>query len=159
MVLSQDWFCGQVEKNKAALYRLARSILRNDQDAEDAVAEALCKAYAQLDRLRDPERFLPWLLRIVANESYTLLRQRPPTFPPEDAGALPCPAPSESPGLWPLVQALPQALQAPVVLFYYEGFSVQETAHILHVREGTVKTRLHRGRQLLKNWLEKEEAQ
>lgn len=69
------------------------------------------------------------------------------------------PVPAEEGGLWPLVQALPQTLRAPVVLFYYDGYSARETAQILGLREGAVRTRLCRGRQMLKEMLEKEETQ
>lgn len=156
MELSREWFCRQVEEHKTALYRLARSILSHDQDAEDAVMEAVCKAFSQLGRLREPERFRPWIMRIVANEAYTLLRKRRPTAPLEEAGSLPSPPPAETLGLWPLILALPDSLRAPVTLFYYEGFSLREISHILHLGEGAVKTRLHRGRQMLKKQLEQE---
>lgn len=154
----KQWFCDRVEERKTALYRLAYSILQNPADAEDAVAEAVYRAYAGLDRLRQPERFPFWLSRIVVNEAYGLLRKRGRTLPLEEVAQTLAdpPAPAEG-GLWPLVQALPQTLRAPLVLFYYDGYSVRETAQILGLREGTVKTRLCRGRQLLKERLEKEE--
>lgn len=154
----ERWFCAQVEERKTALYRLAYSILQNPADAEDAVAEAVCKAYARLDQLRLPERFSFWLSRIVANEAYELLRKRGHTLPLEGLEeTLTTPVPAEEGGLWPLVQALPQTLRAPVVLFYYDGYSTRETAQILGLREGAVRTRLSRGRQLLREALEREE--
>lgn len=153
----KQWFCAQVEEHKTALYRLARSILQNPADAEDAVAEAVCRAYAGLDQLRKPERFPLWLSRIVVNEAYELLRKRGRTLPLEGLEeTLPAPAPGEEGGLWPLVQALPRTLRSPVVLFYYDGYSAREIAQILGLREGAVKTRLCRGRQMLREMLEKE---
>lgn len=157
MAGDKQWFCAQVEKHKTSLYRLAYSILQNPTDAEDAAAEAVCKAFGRLDSLRDRDRFRPWLLRIAANEAYTILRSRGQTVPLEDVEEnFPCPSQEEN-GLWPLVQVLPWSLRSPVVLFYYDGYSVREIAHILGLREGAVKTRLCRGRQLLKEMLEKEE--
>lgn len=71
-----QWFCAQVEWNKTALYRLARSILRSDEDAKNMVAKAVCKAFADLSALREPDRFLSWLMRITANEAYDILARR-----------------------------------------------------------------------------------
>ena len=56
-----------------------------------------------------------------------------------------------------MVQVLPQTLRVPVVLFYYDGYSTREIARILGLREGAVRTRLSRGRQLLREALEREE--
>lgn len=161
MKQQHTWFCGQVEEHKVALYRLARSILHNDEDAKDAVAEAVCKAFAKLDTLRQPERFKPWLMRITANEAYTILYRRRRVTSLEDYGkdlTGSAPAVSDEAGLWPLVQGLPDTLRAPVVLFYYDGLSVREIAEVLSLTEGAVKTRLSRGRQALKEILEKEDA-
>jgi RNA polymerase sigma-70 factor (ECF subfamily) len=153
------WFCAQVEEHKTALYRLTRSILHSDEDAKDAVAEAVCKAFAGLDSLRNPERFQSWLMRIAANEAYSILYRRQRLVSLEDYGqepSAPAPAYPDEHGLWPLVQALPGTLRAPVVLFYYDQLSVREIADILSLTEGAVKTRLSRGRQQLKQMLEKE---
>ena len=156
-----QWFCAQVEEHKVALYRLARSMLRNDADAQDAVAEAVCKAFAHLDSLKQPDRFKSWLLRITANTAYDMLERRKRLVSLEDYGReVPAPDPfrGTEDSLWPLVLALPESLRAPIQLYYYDGFSVRETAQILGLGEGAVKTRLNRGRQALRAMLEKEGA-
>ena len=156
-----QWFCAQVEEHKAALYRLARSMLRNDADAQDAVAEAVCKAFAHLDGLKQPARFKSWLLRITANAAYDMLERSKRLVSLEDYGReVPAPDPfrGAEDSLWPLVLALPESLRAPIQLYYYDGFSVRETAQILGLGEGAVKTRLNRGRQALRAMLEKEGA-
>ena len=75
-VLDKETFCRLVEEHQSAFYRTARSILSNQQDAEDAVQEAVCAAYSHLDRLREPEKFKSWLLRILVNECYDLCRRQ-----------------------------------------------------------------------------------
>lgn len=154
-----QWFCGQVEQHKTALYRLARSILQNDEDAKDAVGEAVCKAFAALPRLRQRDSFKPWLMRITANEAYDILSRRRRTVALEDCGWEPS-APAHPPedSLWLLVQALPDTLRAPVTLFYYDDLTAGQIAAILGIQEGAVRTRLTRGRQMLKEVLEKEDA-
>lgn len=154
-----QWFCGQVEQHKTALYRLARSILQNDEDAKDAVGEAVCKAFAALPRLRKRDSFKPWLMRICAHEAYDILARRRRVVSLEDCGWEPSvPPPDGGDGLWPLVQALPDTLRAPVTLFYYDDLTTAEIAAVLDIREGAVRTRLTRGRQMLKEILEKEDA-
>ena len=109
-----QWFCAQVEEHKVALYRLARSILRNDADAQDAVAEAVCKAFAHLDSLKQPDRFKSWLLRITANAAYDMLERRKRLVSLEDYGReVPAPDPfrGTEDSLWPLVLALPESLR------------------------------------------------
>lgn len=154
-----QWFCGQVEAHKTALYRLARSILRSDEDAKDAVGEAVCRAFAALPRLRQRDSFKPWLMRITANEAYDILARRQRTVSLEDCGVEPAVPPADAgDSLWPLVQALPDTLRAPVTLFYYDDLTTAQIAAILGIQEGTVRTRLTRGRQMLREILEKEAA-
>lgn len=154
-----QWFCGQVEAHKTALYRLARSILRSDEYAKDAVGEAVCKAFAALPRLRRQDRFKPWLMRITANEAYDILARRQRTVSLEDCGVEPAVPPADAgDSLWPLVQALPDTLRAPVTLFYYDDLTTAQIAAILGIQEGAVRTRLTRGRQMLREILEKEAA-
>lgn len=74
--LDKEDFCRLVEVHQSALYRTARSILSNQQDVEDAVQEAVCAAYSHLDRLREPEKFKAWLLKILVNECYDLCRRQ-----------------------------------------------------------------------------------
>lgn len=154
-----QWFCGQVEQHKTALYRLARSILNNDEDAKDAVGEAVCRAFAALPQLRRRDSFKPWLMRICANAAYGILSRRQRTVSLEDCGVEPAVPPADSgDSLWPLVQTLPDTLRAPVTLFYYDDLTTAEIAAVLNIREGAVRTRLTRGRQMLKELLEKEDA-
>lgn len=154
----RQWFCGQVEQHKTALYRLARSILHNDEDAKDAVGEAVCKAFASLSSLRQRDSFKPWLMRITVNEAYNILSHRRRVVSLEDWGAEPSVQSSGGDSLWPLVQALPDTLRAPVTLFYYDDLTTAQIAVVLGIQEGAVRTRLTRGRQMLKELLEKEDA-
>ena len=69
--VDKEDFCRLVEVHQSALYRTARSILSNQQDVEDAVQEAVCAAYSHLDRLREPEKFKAWLLKIWSTSAMT----------------------------------------------------------------------------------------
>ena len=159
-VKTKAWFSSQVVRNQAAMFRLARSILPTDEDAEDAVQEAICSAYAKLDSLRDPERFRGWLLRILANQCYSECRKNRPTVDlsaVEDvlpAAGMDC---TERMTLWQAVEQLPPDLRAAITLFYYEDCSIRQISGVLGLSQAAVKTRLHRGRVRLKQILNEEE--
>ncbi len=156
----RDWFCAQIEANKTAMFRLARSILRSDADAEDAVSEAVLRSFVHLDGLRKQNSVKSWLMRITANESYRILYRRQDTVPLEELTREPA-APRRDMdgeiGLWDHVKALPDGLRAPVTLFYYEELPISEIADILALTPGAVKTRLSRARVLLWMRLEQED--
>ena len=152
-LISKELFCTQVIENQEAMFRTARAILRSDEDAEDAVQEAICAAFAHRGDLRSPEKFKPWILRILANKCYDACRGRRPTVDlTEVQDFLPAPSadPTERMTLWQAVLTLNEDLRCVVTLFYYEGFSIREISGILGIREAAVKTRLSRARARLR---------
>ena len=144
-----------------AMFRVARALLPTDADAEDAVANAMLSAWKHLSALRDPARIRPWLMAITANCAREMHRQatrRPRTTALKDAEQLPAasPASEKEDGLWDAVQALPAEYRAVLVLFYYEELPIREIARALRLPQGTVKSRLARGRERLRAWYRKE---
>lgn len=137
------------------MYRLAMSILCNEEDAADAAQEAILTAFQKLSSLRDRERFQPWLLRILTHQCYAILRQRRHLLPFESLSEAAAPAvPEQNQDLWQAVCDLSEQLRCVVVLYYYEGFSARETGEILGISEANVKTRLSRARKRLREQLE-----
>ncbi|MBQ3270006.1 MAG: RNA polymerase sigma factor [Clostridia bacterium] len=137
------------------LYRVARTMLPREADCEDAVQEALLRAWDRLHTLREEAYFETWLIRILINQCKTFYRRRPPE-PTELTEDIPQPQPGETP-LLDALMTLPQKPRVALELHYIEGYSVKETARILNVPEGTLKWRLSRGRALLKQAIEREE--
>ncbi|PLP57216.1 RNA polymerase subunit sigma [Mesorhizobium loti] len=152
------------------LYRLARSILRNDTEAEDVVQEAYLRAFANLAGFRGDSSLATWLSRIVINEALGRLRKTRRAemvpLPAEEAGAariIPFPF-NASPGdpernmaqreilrfVEQATDSLPETFRLVFVARVIEGLSVEETADLLDIRPETVKTRLHRARKLLR---------
>ena len=136
-----------------SLYRVTASLLSSQQDAEDAMQEALCPAYEKLYTLKDAEKFRSWLLKIAANSAYDILRRRGRTVPLEDLEPAAADHTEDKLGLWMAVQQLPADYRTVVVLFYYEDLDVREISQITAIPEATVKTRLFRARQRLKSLL------
>lgn len=157
--MNKAWFSGQVVSNQTAMFRLARTILRNDEDAEDAVQEAILSAYANLDSLREPEKFKSWILHILTNKCYDACRKKRPTVDLSDveeilpASGTDC---TEKLSLWQAVQQLPEDLRSVITLFYYEDFSIRQISETMALGQAAVKTRLFRGREKLKALLGEE---
>ena len=131
------------------LWRISWSILRCGADCDDAVQEAIFRAWRKRGTLREEKYFETWLTRILINECRRMLRRR-------GSGNAPAPesyadqAEPENPELADAIAALPVELRLPIVLHYMEGYRIQEIAGILRLPETTVKWRLRSGRQRLR---------
>ena len=141
-------FAALVQAHSRALFRAARALLDSDAAAEDAVGEAVLLAWQAFPRLRRRESARAWLLKITVNCAYDQRRRARPTVPLEEAACAAAPV-QEPLGLWELVQALPEEQRMAVTLYYYDGLSVGEIAQVLGAPQGTVKSRLSRGRDKL----------
>ncbi len=137
------------------LYRVSMSILKNEQDAEDAVSEAILRAYENLRKLKHEEYFRTWLIRILINcckrqlrlrSHYTDIGDHLPDIPASDN-------PYSRIETGEAINRLPPKIRIAVILYYSEDYSVKEISEILHIPEGTVKSRLNKGRTLLKDEL------
>ena len=151
----RDRFCRVLHEGRTSLYRLALSITRNSADAQEAVAEAVCRAYERYPQLREREKLPQWLLRITANEARRLCQRRSRTVPLEDLPGEPA-APEREPedgALWQAVQSLPRDQREAVVLFYYEDLPTEEIARVLGTTPGAVRVRLSRAREKLRSIL------
>ena len=149
-------FIQRVRACERRLYRVARTMLPQECDCEDAVQEALLRAWDRLHTLREEAYFETWLIRILINQCKTFYRRRPPE--PAELTEDIIQVSSEETPLLEALMALPQKPRVTLELHYIEGYSVAETARILRLPEGTVKWRLKRGRELLKQSLNREEA-
>jgi RNA polymerase sigma-70 factor (ECF subfamily) len=156
-VREQEDFAAAVMALDQNLYRLALSMLRQPDLAEDAVAETVCRAYAARHRLRDREKLKPWLFQILVNQCRSIQRRQGREVAWEALAQEPA-APESRSGLWDLVRQLPEGQQAVVVLYYYEGYSTKEIAKLLRVQESTVRVRMKRGRDTLRQWLEDDDG-
>lgn len=157
--LDKETFSALVIQNQETLFHTAKAILRSDEDAEDAVQEAICAAFERRESLRETDKFRPWLLRILVNKCYDTCRRRRPTVDLEDvADYLPALSQdhTERLTLWQAVMALSGDLRAVVTLFYNDGLSIREISGALGISEAAVKTRLSRGRAKLRQLLEEE---
>ena len=147
-----------VSRWEKRVYNYLLRITANREDALDLSQDVFLKAYQNLKRLDDPERFAPWLFRIAHNEACSLLRKRRP-----EADTELCPEMERADdGVYPLETRLAVASalgrlsedhREAVVLKIYQGFKFEEIAEILSCPVSTVKSRLYTALDLLKNEL------
>lgn len=165
-------FAELVELYKDKLYNLAYRMLGNPHDAEEAIQEAFMKVYANLARYDDRHKFSTWIFRIASNCCIDRLRKKRGSYSLDASlddddsndlyAILPNPdlLPEEqitkletSKELQSAIDQLPPTYRAVIVLKYIEDLSLQEISNILAVPVPTVKTRLHRGREALRNYM------
>jgi RNA polymerase sigma-70 factor (ECF subfamily) len=149
-----------VRQHQEAAFRLAYLLLGDGAEAEEATQDAFVRAYLALDRFDEERPFRPWLLSIVAN----LARNRRRSLGRSWAMAQrwwQVNEVSSSPErrddadlLWQAVRQLRPAAQEIIYLRYFLALSEAETADVLHIRPGTVKSRLHRALQQLRTVIE-----
>jgi outer membrane protein len=162
---SQKAFELLVERYEGSVLRLARSVARNQADAEEIAQDAFAQAFKNLSQFRGDSRFYTWLVRITMNAGLTKLRRRRVQVVSIDdevekgGGAQPCEIEDcrPTPERWYLQQELQQILatsmrqlspghRAVFQLREVEGFSTEETARELDLSLAAVKTRLRRAR-------------
>lgn len=155
--MTQAEFAHRVVAMQDTLYRMSTTILPQLCDREDAVQSTVEKALRKRGQLRDPHSLGPWITRILVNECYAILRKRKRETLMRDVPERET-APDAQPGVYSLFTSLEEKYRLPMLLYYVEGYSVAETARALRLPQGTLKSRLHRGRLLLKDSLSLEEV-
>jgi RNA polymerase sigma-70 factor (ECF subfamily) len=178
----KTWFSQRIEENTDSLYSLAHRLTRNSTDAEDLVAESVARAWSAIDSLDDHNRFRPWIFRILHNNFVSHYRKQsvrpkettydeePGTKQNEEISNLLIKQPDEFLHWWAnperefinnlmgddimnAIESLPESFRAAVQLVCVEGLSYDETAEVLGVPPGTVRSRMKRGRTLLQKIL------
>ena len=141
------------------VYRIALNQMRNVADAEDVVQTVFLKLYLKGPESREEEHVKRWLIRVTVNECKSLFRslwyQRVDLREARDSDAPQFESPDYA-SLYEAIGNLPKNCRIVIHLFYFEGYSSQEIAQILDIKEPTVRTRLTRARKLLKQQLEEE---
>lgn len=154
--MDRQFFIASAQAMERSMYCIARSYLRCEADCEDALQNALLRAWEKRSTLREERYFRTWLTRILINSCKETLRRQRRESPSADFPEAAAPQGGD-PALWESLRTLDEKYRVIVVLHYRDGYSVREIASILRVPESTVKTRLFRARQQLKSLLEREE--
>jgi RNA polymerase sigma-70 factor (ECF subfamily) len=144
-------------------FRVAYGVLRQREDAEDVAQDAFIKAHRNFRRLRDRTRFRAWLVRLTWRLALDRQRtnRRRAHRDSEHSRFSPIATPNGDPALvnervrhvWRAIDALPEKLRLPMVLFGIEGHDITEVSRLLGLPEGTIKSRLFYARERMKESL------
>ena len=147
------------------VFRLAYSVLLNRADAEDAVQDMFIKIIGKVPEFGDRAQEKAWISRVIVNQCKDQLRKRKlRLYTPleellEQTGEEPSvPGPEESggTGVLQVVLSLGEKYREPLILHYFECFSIEEVGSILGIGQSAVKMRVSRGREMVKKQMEEE---
>lgn len=155
-----------IEENKVKFYKTAKAILKNEDDTSDALQEALISMYQNYKELNNKRYFTTWATRIVINKCYDLIRKNQiiannitmdDNFENTSINAKYDSYEIDEYGINKAINSLNEELKLVTILYYYDDFSIKEISETLDIPSGTVKSRLSKAREKLKEKLEKEE--
>lgn len=157
--IREERFVELVERHQTALLRMCYMVLRDRQQAEDAVQETFFKAYRAMDDFRGASSGKTWLVTIAMNTCRDMrrsawLRYVDRRVTPEDLPEAILPPEEDDRELTVRVMELPPKLREVVVLYYYQDMTMVEIAKALRLAQSTVTTRLKRAREKLREVLE-----
>ncbi len=150
-----------VQKNLDIVYRAALACCKNPSDAEDVVQSTFEKLLRSDTVFTDDNHLRRWLVRVAVNEGRNLRKSfwRRNVSSLEELSLEPAAPEGRQPVLLEEVLALPVEYRTVLHLYYYEDYSTREIARLLHLTEANVRTRLKRGRDRLRQQLEKGDSE
>ena len=159
----KEFFIKKINENRLKMYKTAIAILNDEDDANDAIQEALYSAFKNYYSLREKSYFTTWIIKILINKCYNIINKNKKiayiddtiiqnTASSEDTYKI------ENSLEWVLNQ-IDKDLKEIVVLYYYDDFSVADIANVLDIPQGTIKSRLSRAREQIKEIINKEEGE
>lgn len=153
-----------IKKNKVQLYKIAKSILNNEEDVNDAIQETLINAYKKIDTLKNKKYMETWVTRILINKCYDIIdknkvHERKVQKAIETYNSYNSNEFDQRTIVQKAVSQIEEDLKLIVVMYYYNQFSVKEISEIMGIPTGTVKSKLSRARIKLYDILKREEEQ
>lgn len=145
-----DAFCRLMDTQMQSMYKIARSYLKNDEDAADAIQDAILSCYENLPCLKKNSYFKTWLTRILINKCNDILHRKKRLLCTDTLPDTPVYEEDFVNAEWnQLLAPLDEKYRLILLLYYMEGFSTRDISEILNLKVSTVKTRLQRARQIL----------
>ena len=139
------------------LYSTAKTILYSDQDCADAIQDTIVKAFSKIQTLKNDKYARTWLIRILINECYGIMRKEKKIISLETCEQEePWMERQDYSDLYEALMGLTEEARLAVTLYYMEGYNIREIARMTKVTESAVKSRLARARTKLKEELSKE---
>lgn len=156
-VSNEEWFCNELFLHKEQLYRIAFSYLKNEQDSVEAIQAVTVKAFLHYKNINNPECFKTWLIRVLINycidelkhkKRYVNINERVEKVHLDER--------DNEIYVKGFVEQLDHKYRQIVLLKYFEDMTFEQISRITNKSESTVKSRLYRAQQLLKEMMERE---
>ncbi len=149
----KDTFTELINRHMQDMYKVALAILMNDEDVADAIQETILNCWEKIDTLRFNKYFKTWLTKILMNNCYDIIRnkQNQAELNEWDEPAYEDDCNLE---LKEALDKLEEKYRVIIVMFYWQGYSIEEISKVLELPANTVKTRLKRGRERLARYYE-----
>ena len=143
-----DAFTKLMQSHMQAMYKTARAMLKNDEDAADAISDTILACWEKMEQLKKPEFFKTWMTRILINQCHDILRQRKRVYPVEEMEEISVSSQEYENIEWlETMQGLDEKYRLVMILYYVNGLKTTEISSVLHIPVSTVRTRLARGRK------------
>lgn len=143
-------------QQEEALFRVAKAIVKNDEDAADAMQETALTCWEKINTLEKDRYFKTWCTRILINHCYGILRRRKQDFGELTEQISFYEKGYESKEWETLFEGLDEKYRMLVILYYVQGYKTREIAEMLQTKESTIRGRLARAREKLERMLENE---
>lgn len=153
----KDAFVALIDMNRSALYNTAVIITKNEQDALDAISEAVLSCWENIPFLKNESNFKTWLTRIVINKCYDIIRDRSHFAFVEGHDEGRDEDKSTRLEVEEYLERLNYNEKLVLTLFYFDDYSIKQISEILGISQAAVKTRLNRSRNRFKEMYMKDE--
>ena len=139
-----------IEQQEKAMYQIAKSILKNDDDAADAMQETIMICWEKMDTLKKDRYFKTWLIRILINNCNAIIRKRMRSIEEDGIPEVCAQEEGYSNAEWEnFLNCLDEKYRMIIMLYYVQGFKTREIADILQLNQNTVRGRLVTARNKL----------
>ena len=156
---NKEAFEDLMQAQAQSMYKVAKAILKNDEDVLDAMQETALTCWEKIGTLKQERYFKTWLTRILINHCNEICRQRKYTVPEEMISETGRPEESFLNVEWEdFLNCLDVKHRTVIILYYVQGFKTREVAEILKVNESTVRSRLAAAREKMEQLYEKSGA-
>ena len=163
---NSDAFNMLVEQNKLKMYKVAKSILKNEDDVCDAIQNTLLSVYTNIGKLQNNQYFSTWATRILINKCYDIAKANQKRYSNitdideylNDNGLKSYDKYNTASIVENVLNKIDDDLRLITVLYYYNDYSVSEISSIIGIPEGTVKSRLSRSRSKIYEIISREES-
>lgn len=146
-----DAFTELMQSQMQNMYKAARALLENDEDAADAISDTILACWEKLEQLKNPEYFRTWMTRILINKCNDILRKKKEMYLMGDRPQEIPFSPQEYDNVeWlETLKGLDEKYRLILILYYVNGLKTPDISAVLHIPVSTVRTRLSRARDQL----------